>query len=248
MFGATCQAAGGVNPSHLWWSFLLFHVWQGSKYASVVLFRKMTFWNFVCNSLEKTQSHIFNKISRDCINWQRPARYSRTFYEFSLEKKLEAQASSSGFYIIPSNSVLMLTFPALQISGNCIKRKINLNFYFHTFTIPKAFIKPFVAPQRSEKKKSKLGFTLCPGWWRELLKRTVKLVLVIICLGGRTGINCPITFLKILKLPAYKMRRAISIFSEVTRVIYPKTCLNQTCDYCLSTPKQQTLCVETDIV
>ena len=152
VFGATCQAAGGVNPSHLWWSFLLFHVWQGSKYASVVLFRKMTFWNFVCNSLEKTQSHIFNKISRDCINWQRPARYSRTFYEFSLEKKLEAQASSSGFYIIPSNSVLMLTFPALQISGNCIKRKINLNFYFHTFTIPKAFIKPFVAPQRSEKK------------------------------------------------------------------------------------------------
>ena len=87
VFGATCQAAGGVNPSHLWWSFLLFHVWQGSKYASVVLFRKMTFWNFVCNSLEKTQSHIFNKISRDCINWQRPARYSRTFYEFSWEKK-----------------------------------------------------------------------------------------------------------------------------------------------------------------
>ena len=101
---------------------------------------------------KKLSLKSFNKISRDCINWQRPARYSRTFYEFSLEKKLEAQASSSGFYIIPSNSVLMLTFPALQISGNCIKRKINLNFYFHTFTIPKAFIKPFVAPQRSEKK------------------------------------------------------------------------------------------------
>ena len=31
------------------------------------------------------------------------------------------------------------------------------------------------------------------------------------------------------------------------RVIYPKNGLNQTCDYWLITPNQQTLCVETDI-
>ena len=36
-------------------------------------------------------------------------------------------------------------------------------------------------------------------------------------------------------------------FSKITRVIYPKICPNQTCGYWLITPKQQTLCVETNI-
>ena len=31
------------------------------------------------------------------------------------------------------------------------------------------------------------------------------------------------------------------------RVIYPKSCPNQTCDYRLITPNQQTLCIETNI-
>ena len=36
-------------------------------------------------------------------------------------------------------------------------------------------------------------------------------------------------------------------FSKITRVTYPKTCWNQTCDYWLMTPNQQTLCIETNI-
>ena len=51
----------------------------------------------------------------------------------------------------------------------------------------------------------------------------------------------------------------ISKFSKITRMIYPKNCPNQTCDYWLITPNQQTcgywlitpsqktLCIETNI-
>ena len=34
---------------------------------------------------------------------------------------------------------------------------------------------------------------------------------------------------------------------KITRVIYTKNCPNQTCDYWLITPNQQTLCIETNI-
>ena len=40
---------------------------------------------------------------------------------------------------------------------------------------------------------------------------------------------------------------AISIFSNITKVIYPKNCPKQTCDSCLTTRNQQTLCIETNI-
>ena len=56
------------------------------------------------------------------------------------------------------------------------------------------------------------------------------LVLVIICLGGRFGINCPCAYLR--------------IFSKIMRVIYPKNGPNRTCDYWLITPSQQTLYIE----
>ena len=42
-------------------------------------------------------------------------------------------------------------------------------------------------------------------------------------------------------------KRAISKISKIMRVIYTKNCPNQTCDYWLITPNQQTLCIETDI-
>ena len=35
--------------------------------------------------------------------------------------------------------------------------------------------------------------------------------------------------------------------SKIKRVIYPKNCPNQTCDYCLITQNQQILCIETNI-
>ena len=60
---------------------------------------------------------------------------------------------------------------------------------------------------------------------------TVLLVLIITCLGGQFKINCPSAFLKIF---------TISKFSKLTRVIYPKNRPNQTCDYWLITPNQQT--------
>ena len=41
--------------------------------------------------------------------------------------------------------------------------------------------------------------------------------------------------------------RAISKFSKIMRVIYPKNCPNQTCGYWLITPNQQTLRIETNI-
>ena len=62
--------------------------------------------------------------------------------------------------------------------------------------------------------------------------RNIKFVLVITCLGGQFVINCP------------SEARAISKFSKITRVIYPKNCPNETCDYCLITPDQQTLSIE----
>ena len=39
----------------------------------------------------------------------------------------------------------------------------------------------------------------------------------------------------------------ISNFSKIASVIYLKNCPNQACDYWLITPKQQTLCIETNI-
>ena len=41
--------------------------------------------------------------------------------------------------------------------------------------------------------------------------------------------------------------RVISKFSEITRVIYPKNSLNQTCDHWLITQNQQKLCIKTNI-
>ena len=35
--------------------------------------------------------------------------------------------------------------------------------------------------------------------------------------------------------------------SKIKRVVYPKNCPNQTCDYWLITQNQQTLCIETNI-
>ena len=57
------------------------------------------------------------------------------------------------------------------------------------------------------------------------------IVLVITCLGGRFGINCPSAFLKISN----------SKFSKITRMIYPKNRPNQTCGYWLIKQNQQTL-------
>ena len=50
------------------------------------------------------------------------------------------------------------------------------------------------------------------------------------------------------KFPEYIFENfEISNFSKIAKVIYPKNCPNQTCDYWLTTPKQQTPCVETNI-
>ena len=46
---------------------------------------------------------------------------------------------------------------------------------------------------------------------------------------------------------AQKKTRAISKFSKIARVTYPKNCPNQTCGYWLITPIQQILCTETNI-
>ena len=58
-------------------------------------------------------------------------------------------------------------------------------------------------------------------------------------LGGRVYFwifwNCP------------SKTRAISKFSKSTRVIYPKNCPNQICDYWLITSNQEKLCIETNI-
>ena len=53
------------------------------------------------------------------------------------------------------------------------------------------------------------------------------------------------SFWKFLDWPSET--RAISKFSNITSVTYPKNCLNQTCDYWLITPNQQTFCIETNI-
>ena len=72
----------------------------------------------------------------------------------------------------------------------------------------------------------------------------VKLVLVITCLWGKFGINCPSAFLKILK------KSSISKFSKITRVIYLKNLPNQKYDYWLITLNQQAHwnCIETNIL
>ena len=50
-------------------------------------------------------------------------------------------------------------------------------------------------------------------------------------------------FLKIARVKRGKFQT----FSKITRVIYPKNNLNQTCDYWLITPNQETLCIKTSI-
>ena len=45
-----------------------------------------------------------------------------------------------------------------------------------------------------------------------------------------------------------KLRESNSKFSKITTVIYPQNRPNQTCDYWLITPNQQTLCIETNII
>ena len=67
-----------------------------------------------------------------------------------------------------------------------------------------------------------------------------------ICLRGQFGINCPSAFLKFL-FEKLHFAWAISKFSKIARKIYPRYCPNQTCDYCLLTPNQQTLCIEANI-
>ena len=49
------------------------------------------------------------------------------------------------------------------------------------------------------------------------------------------------------KLPECIFTRAISKLSKITRVNYLKNYPNQTCNYWLITPNEQTLCVETNI-
>ena len=78
--------------------------------------------------------------------------------------------SSSGcwdkHFIAYSGSKQILTFPVPCIIESCIEIKIKLNFYFHTSLGAsksfrkafKAFIKPFEAPQRSEKIKIWIDF------------------------------------------------------------------------------------------
>ena len=68
-----------------------------------------------------------------------------------------------------------LTLPALCISESCIKIKIILNFYFHTFLwclkmFYEAFIKPFVAPKRSVKIKIWVNFFSSSGIGTERVK------------------------------------------------------------------------------
>ena len=54
---------------------------------------------------------------------------------------------------------IFLSLPDPFISESCIKIKINLNFLFsYFFIVPKAFIKPFEATQKSVKIKIKLFF------------------------------------------------------------------------------------------
>ena len=62
------------------------------------------------------------------------------------------------------------------------------------------------------------------------------IVLVMACLGGRFGINCPSAFLKILKLPEKKKMRDLS-----RKLSEPK------CGYWLITPNLKTLCIEINI-
>ena len=46
---------------------------------------------------------------------------------------------------------------------------------------------------------------------------------------------------------ALKLSLICPKFSKITRVIYPQNCPDQTCDYWLITPTQQTFCIETNI-
>ena len=73
----------------------------------------------------------------------------------------------------------------------------------------------------------------------------ILLVLAITCLEWGFEINCRVHSWKFWNCPS--KTRAISKFSKNTRVIYPKSCPNQTCDYWLIKPNQETLCFETNI-
>ena len=66
------------------------------------------------------------------------------------------------------------------------------------------------------------------------LEVPLKLVLIITCLRGRFVINCPVHFWKFWN--GLSKTRAISKFSKITRVIYPKNCRNQVYGYWLITP------------
>ena len=87
-----------------------------------------------------------------------------------------------------------LTLPATCISENCIKIRINLNFYFR-FSLwclkrfyegLKAFIKPFESPQKSVKIKFMLIFSLRPGSGREGLRTLSELLLINSQKGTKT--------------------------------------------------------------
>ena len=84
--------------------------------------------------------------------------------------------------IIPYKKFLyFLPLPPHCISENCIKRKINVNFCFHTslwfikriYEGLKAFIKPFEAPQRSAKVKIYVNFLSLSGIWRGRINTNV---------------------------------------------------------------------------
>ena len=68
-----------------------------------------------------------------------------------------------------------------------------------------------------------------------------QLVLEITCLRQQFREIAQVHFWKFSNCPS--KRRAISKILK----IYTKNCLNQTCDYLLIIPNQQTLCIETNI-
>ena len=93
------------------------------------------------------------------------------------------------------------------------------------------------------------GFYMIPTWaFNESIKIgfECKYILEITCLRGRFGINCPSVFWKFWNCPS--KTRAISRFSKILKVIYPKNRQNQTCGYWLITQNQQTVFIETNIL
>ena len=118
------------------------------------------------------------------------------------------------------------------------------------FLVSVGFKKPFICCVNEESFNN--DFLEFFGWkpilaqiLKQILHSFDKLVLVIACLGGQFGINCPSVFLKIWN--CLSKMRAIWKFSKITSVIYTKNRLKQTCDYWLITPNLETLCIETNI-